>query len=359
VEVECCAHTADGALLVTGGFDGHVRLWDGSNARPVSSFQVSSKAVTACIFSGDAKAILVGGLDGMVTIWDSLTHQLLSSFLAHPRPVSALAYDLDHRQVATGSWDGSLSLWASRDGQRCVQLAGHRDHIAGVRFTADRQALFSWSYDGTARLWGLEDGKTIHTLKGHGGRLVVGDVDPSARYAAVAARGGELALWDLQKGIQVGSGTLPNEPRACFFTRDGESLLTVDATGRVAVHALPDLNEESNLATRFAVQCADLSPAGGVLALGCRDGGVRLVALDGFDQNPIVVLATRATAEQAAKGIGRLFGQSRTVSVVYGTCPVCRGTFEAAEHTAGETAECPGCGRALRIARILRPATRS
>jgi WD40 repeat protein len=358
VEVECCSYTADGTLLVTGGFDGHLRLWETSHGRPVSSFSVSTKAITACIFSADAKAILVGGLDGMVTIWDSLTHQQISGFLAHPRPVSALAYGTDRMRLATGSWDGSLSLWASPDGHRCTPLAGHRDHIGGCRFTADGQALYTWSHDGTARLWSLDDGKVQFTFQTHGERVVAGDVDPSARYGVTASRSGEIKLWDLLKGIQVGGASLNAEPRGCFFTRDGESLVTADSAGRLAVLALPDLNEESFLATRVPVMCADLSPDGGQLAVGCRDGGVRLIALDGFDANPLIVLATRDVTEQGGRGLGRLFGQSRMVAVVCSTCPVCRNSFEAPEEAVGETSACPGCGRQLRIARVLRSEAR-
>src|SRR5439155_5111671 len=99
------------------------------------------------------------------------------------------------------------------------------------------------------------------------------------------------------------------------------------AQGRLTLHALPDLRKLAELSIKAAVQCAALAPSGSQLALGCDDGRIRLVTIEGFDSVPLAVTATQ-TSRRTATRFQRLFGRSQLVRAVAGSCPVCGRAFE-------------------------------
>src|SRR5262249_29217670 len=148
---------------------------------------------------------------------------------------------------------------------------------------------------------------------------------------------------------ELASCSLPAEVKACCFLLDGQSLVAVDAHGRLTLHALPGLEVQAELATSLPVQYAELAPAGDRIALACDNGQVRFVAVEGFDEVPLLVTATR-TGGRTATRLQRLFGKPREVHAYVCTCPVCRKAIELSAEKFGRPVPCPGCRRQLRIA---------
>jgi WD40 repeat protein len=351
-EVLCCAYTPDGALVLAGGWDGQLRLWESAYGSHVTVFRASDKPISACSVAPDGKALISGALDGMLAQWDSVTHQQKQMFLAHTRPLSAILFAPDG-QLATASWDGSVVIWKSIRERDARTFAGHRDIVAGCRFTPDGQSLVSWSHDGTVRVWDTAAVKERFQLTGHEDRINAGGISPDGRWAVSGARDGSVKLWDLRAGVEAAKTTAEAEVRGCLFPLDGERLLLVDATGRLTLHALPSLELIDELITEMSVSCAELSPTGGQLALGGHDGHVRLVALDGFDDAPLCVVATQKLQKTATR-LQRLFGRSRMTYIYHCTCPVCRHVFELPSGTPGQTVSCAKCRRRLKVCGTIR-----
>jgi hypothetical protein len=178
-------------------------------------------------------------------------------------------------------------------------------------------------------------------------------VAPDGFWAASGARDHVVALWDLQTRQRVASRCLAGEIRACRFLLNGESVVTVDAGGRIALHGLPDLREQTELDTGFPVQCAELSPLGDCLALGCSDGRVRRVAIEGLEKAPIVVTLTQTTRPVRGR-LQRWLGGKQFQKAYSCTCPVCRESFDLREGGPGQPASCPRCRRTLRLSWLVR-----
>jgi WD40 repeat protein len=354
-EVFALGFSPDGAFVLSGGWDGHVRLWETTTGAPVTALRTSDKAISACAVAPGGRRWLTGGLDGMLVTWEAATHQRLASVLAHTRPISAIQFSADDTLLATASWDCTITLSSpTGDGERRT-LAGHDDIIGGCRFTPDGGHLFSWSHDRTARVWDLAGGQAAATLKGHSERVTAGAVAPDGLWAATGARDQVLVLWDLRAERPARSVCLGGEVRACFFLLDGESLVSIDSNGRVVLHALPDLEERQELLTRWPVQCADLAPTGGLLALGCDDGQVRFVTVDGLDAAPLLVTPTQTTRQTQSR-LQRFFGRACVTHAYACTCPTCRHDFELPNGSLGQAARCPSCRRSLRVSQVARAA---
>lgn len=352
-EVFSCAYTPDGTHVLSGGWDGQLRLWEAATGAQLTGFRAGEKPISACAISPDNTRWLSGSLDGMLASWDAMTQQRQTFVLAHTRPISSIVFDSDGQTLATASWDGSLGLWRTdreRDGR---QLTGHQDIVSGCRFTPDGKSLLSWSHDGSLRLWDTASGRPMGQLPGHEHKVTAAAVSPDGCLAASAARDGAVRLWNLLEQREIASARVSYEVRACFFLLDGESLITVEANGRLAMLSAPSLQEKYETNVRLPMQCAALSPGGSQIALGCDDGKVRFLAVEGHESTPLLVTPTR-TSQRKSTGLGRLFGKSRIEHAYACTCPACRQSFQLAEAYSGKPSPCPHCRRPLRFSTATR-----
>ncbi len=357
-EVFCCTYTPDGAFVLSAGWDGHLRLWEASSGNHLSALKAGPKPLSACAVTPDGQCWVAGSMEGLLTFWEACSHSLLAQYVGHTRPVSAVCFSPDGQLMATASWDRNVCLrGAGRKDRDAVTFSAHSDIVAGCRFLPHVAGLLSWSHDGTLRVWDVESGEERAVLRGPGGRVTAGAVAPDGRWAASGSREGELVLWDLESGAQVEGLKLPAEVRGCFFLLDGASLLIVDAEGRLGAFSLPGLELQSQEQLGYPVQCGELVPGGTQLALGCGDGRVRLVAVEGLENSPLLVTATRSTRQVA--GRWRLFGRPRTTHVFECTCPACRRPIELHEKLPSHPVPCPHCRQPLRYSAQTRVAHES
>jgi WD40 repeat protein len=348
-EIYSCAFAPDGAFVLSGGWDGYLRLWEAHEGTPVVSLRAGPKPLACCTFSPDGKQWLSGSMEGMLSLWDAVSHQPLLTFMAHTRPISSIHYAPGGQHLVSTSWDRQVTVRKTGKEREGKNLAGHQDIVAGCRYSQDGNFLLTWSYDGTLRLWDTATNQTQHLLSGHEDRVTAAALSPDGQFAASGGRDGVVKLWDLNQGIEVASVAQVAEIRGCFFLLDGESLVTVDANGWMVILALPNLALQFELDTGLAVMCGDLSPSGTQIALGCGDGHVRLVAVEGFEDAPLVVTAAEIIRE-APTMFGRLFGKTRQVLAYQYTCPSCHKVTEITS-LASHPFPCPACRRRLRLNR--------
>src|SRR5437016_4366605 len=82
----CCDYTPDGAFILSGGWDGYLRLWEAHSSSEVTAFRANDKPISACAVSPDGKQWQSGGLDGLLATWDPVSQLRQTVFLAHARP---------------------------------------------------------------------------------------------------------------------------------------------------------------------------------------------------------------------------------------------------------------------------------
>jgi WD40 repeat protein len=70
--VTAAAFSPDGSRLVTGCWDGAVRLWDATTGAELLMLKGHAGAVNGAAFSPDGERIVTAGADGMVLVWNPL-----------------------------------------------------------------------------------------------------------------------------------------------------------------------------------------------------------------------------------------------------------------------------------------------
>ena len=357
-EVYSCAYSPDGAGVLSAGWDGRLRLWEAHSGAQIAEVTVGSKPLSACALSPDGKRWLAGSLDGMVSTWDPLGQSQVAIFLAHTRPLSAILFAPDGKHLVTASWDRTLAVWKVGAERDCRSLAGHEDIVAGCRIAPDGKTVLSWSHDRTLRTWDLARALPQQTLVGHQDRVTAAAISPDGCWIASGSRDQTLRLWDLQTGQQTAAVDIQGEVRVCFFLLDGQSILVVDGHGRLTWHGVPDLEERAELFAGLTVQCGDLAPSGNQLALGCDDGRLHFIAVQGCEGSPLVVTPLE-TKRRTRTVLDRLFGRTRLTTSYSCTCPACGRCSELQSPRPGQSASCSHCGRSLRLSGLMRVADQS
>jgi len=159
----------------------------------------SSNVITFVAFSADGKT-LFGGSYRAVKLWDTGTwtlRQELSMGAINP----AYALSADGKLIATGgSNENAVKVWDAANGSLKLTLDGHDKGVLSLAFSPDGQTLVSGSYDNTARLWDTRSGTLKRTLAEESLNAIFSVAfSPDGRMVASGSYH-EIKLWDARAG---------------------------------------------------------------------------------------------------------------------------------------------------------------
>jgi WD40 repeat protein len=283
------AFSPDGKLVVTGGADGNVRVWNTGTGQEIGAPMSSDdKPVDAVAFSPSGTLIAAASADGNVQLWDATSQQVAGSALvpAGP-PVQALAFSPDGKLLATGAQDGTVRLWDTITGNQAGATMATGDAVGALAFGNGGAALATTESDGATELWRVstqaETGAAL-TTQGSAGVSALA-FSPSTDTLATGNGNGAIRLWD-PAGFHQTSAPLAVGPAgspagaahapaalsangAVVAVSDGHGTVRVwdVATGRRIGGPLPAYRDVTGLA---------VSPDGKTLAV--AGTGVRLFA---------------------------------------------------------------------------------
>lgn len=122
----------------------------------ISSFTFSPPATS------ERNLMVTGSWDGKVKVWDVLTGMLVKKF-QHEGPVYTVDFDPQGQFVASGSGDRTIRLWNPVSGKEVGKLEGHSHAVTSVQITADGKRLVSCGVNGVIKVWDLESQSELYT----------------------------------------------------------------------------------------------------------------------------------------------------------------------------------------------------
>jgi WD40 repeat protein len=142
-EVYCVALCDDGRLVVSGGLDGTVRLWDAETGQPLATLHKHTSEVYGVALSRDGRLVASASFDGTVRLWETDGCRPLAVLQGHVGGVWSVAFDKDGEVVASGGDDGTVRLWDVRTHalQRTLRLERRYEalDITGLTGVTDAQ----------------------------------------------------------------------------------------------------------------------------------------------------------------------------------------------------------------------------
>lgn len=285
------AFSADGARLLSSGWDGALRLWDAPSGRELAACRTGSKIFGLHVTTDDRRAI-TGHKTGGARIWDVERMADLPDLPRHGRAGHVAAFP-DAGIAASGGWDAdgaSVRAWAVSTGEPLQQIRLEGGLLA-LAAHSTRQELQIVD-EGGVSTWRVSGDSVSHgsTLQRVGPRAPL-EPTPTWSWEVVAAPGvvaawqsgypeGRLLVWRepwdeaetlLRRSVYSPSLAVAGGGSVCAVLDDDGTLSIVDLVSGRAV-TVP-----TGLAGQF--RTAALSRSGALAAVGDAHGSVTLTAL--------------------------------------------------------------------------------
>jgi len=172
----------DRPLVVSGGDDCFVRVWDRRQRQPVHNLN-SDFQVTAVSFNNDAQQVISAGIDNHIKIWDLRKVELETTVKGHTDTVTGMSLSPDGNFVLTNAMDQTARIWDIRPfclGERCVKVFKGHSHnfeknLLHCAWSPDGSMVSAGSSDRNVYVWDVASRKLVYKLPGHLGS--VNDVD--------------------------------------------------------------------------------------------------------------------------------------------------------------------------------------
>ena len=235
----------DGQLLVSGGGDKLVKLWN-PQGQLMHTLRGHSDYISNVQFSPDGKLVASGSKDGTVKLWNLATGTLAKTILAHNNTwVRGLSFSPDSKLLASSDSRGWVKFWDVETKALVTSIRAHNLWVTSVKFSPDGTILASTSSDKTIKLWNVEDSSLIRTLKGH--KSAVRNVDFTADGKTLASSSADttIKLWNLEYGTEI--TTLKGHKGTTWgvnFSQDGKLLVSGADDGKVKFWNLENLEAE-------------------------------------------------------------------------------------------------------------------
>jgi WD40 repeat protein/class 3 adenylate cyclase len=220
----------DGRLLITGGADKMVRIWDVATGEAIAVLTGHAGAVTDASFSSDGKLIVTASQDGTARIWDASTAGSIFVLRGHTAEVVSARFNSDGRFVLTQGGDGTVRAWRVSMEQSRVILRGHTGTVLSVTFSPDGRSLATGSEDRTARVWDLATRRAARVLTHPRGVLAV-TFDPEGKLVATGGEDGEARAWRVATAETVAVLEHSLQVNGVSFSPDGRLLATGGGLG--------------------------------------------------------------------------------------------------------------------------------
>lgn len=255
--VEALACSPDGRILVTGGDDRRVVVWDALTLKELFVLTQTTR-MHAVAFNPDGTKLAIAGLEKQITLWnlarvrprlaeigldwdagaqapfpDGSAPPLIGvdsagerQFRGHQGEVRSVVFSGDGCRALSGSLDRMLRLWDVQTGRELRRFDGHSNGVWGVALSPDGRRALSASWDMTVRLWDAETGKELRRFD-HPGLVWSVAFSPDGAQALSACHDRLVRLWDLETGKELRRFEgHPGPVRTVTFSANGHHALS-------------------------------------------------------------------------------------------------------------------------------------
>ncbi len=192
--------------------------------------------ILAFAFSSDGELLLSGGIDRVIRMWETKTGDELRTFKGHLGGIRSLSFFSREASILSGSIDHTIKLWNIETGKETQTFRGHESIVTALYGTFDGQHFISGSELGCIKIWSVDEGKEVQTLSGHDSAVHSLDLSPDQRYLISTAEDGYLNIWDMQTAKLIHRFYSPHPLGQCGFCQKGSQIWTCAQTSEPTLY---------------------------------------------------------------------------------------------------------------------------
>lgn len=119
--------------LIQAADGGKINIWNVETGELIQTLQAhSGYNVRSVVLNKDQSLMLSGGNDYKIILWDMVEFKQIRTFTGHTDRVRSLFFDEARNRVISGSDDNTIGVWNMNDGSLIKQVFGHPDYIPKV-----------------------------------------------------------------------------------------------------------------------------------------------------------------------------------------------------------------------------------
>jgi WD40 repeat protein len=184
----------DGRLLLLGGMDGRVEVWEPDGSRRLRSLDGLHSEIVIADDTEDGSIVAAGAKDGAIRAW-RMADGSLRILAGHPSIDPWLIFNLDGSRLFTGASDG-VRVWNTLNGTLVYALQSAARIGARSDISSDGRLLLI-SNNSRLATQDIESGAELYTLDGHRGPAAGRDISEDDRSFATGGPDGRVVLWNV------------------------------------------------------------------------------------------------------------------------------------------------------------------
>lgn len=208
--------------MITASSDKSVRLWDRSTRREIAVVGQHSKQALSADISPDGAIAVTGGFDGKLRLW-SLDEQSELPAIEVGERITGAAFHPSEPWIAATTIGARVGVW-SIEGEAIASLESGAEATLGARWSSGGEFLLAAGSDGAITLWSSDGWEETRRLEVPAGSMLPVALSSDGSLLA-AGWANHVGLWraDRYEPVAVVDG-LPKGVYALDFSPDGELL---------------------------------------------------------------------------------------------------------------------------------------
>ena len=187
----------DSSMIVSGGKDSLIMVWDIKNTKILSKLKLHQGVVTSIKFSPDQKYLASGSSDKSMIVYDLNSNSIIYKCTNHTDDITSVAFSNDNKLLACSSGDNTISIVNTETWNLITTLKDHKNWVRDIKFSPDNSKLYSCGDDSRIISWNISDLNNIQKADDlhQGSKWLLGiDINPVSKTYVSCGMDGRIKL---------------------------------------------------------------------------------------------------------------------------------------------------------------------